>query len=155
MVTVTKYLTHVDLKTKICDCKEEDKLKVLFKEVNESELRLKPEEGLKGAHILRNEKIVVCCEFCRKIYFIMTTFEGGFTEQYVTIDSIELFDGSMKELRSIINNMYDEYENEIISMATDDYSVKVLDKYEDDEKIITRYVYLNREDKELYKDLMN
>ncbi|MEG0856566.1 MAG: hypothetical protein RSG52_08800 [Terrisporobacter sp.] len=155
MVTITKYLTHEDLKNKICDCKEEDKLKILFREVCESEIRVQPEQGLKGAHILRNDKIVACCEFCKKVYFIMTTFEGGFTSQYVSVDSIELFDGSMKELRSIINNMYDEYEHEIINMATDDYSVKVLDKYEDDEKTMTTYAYLNREDKALYEDLIN
>ena len=51
--------------------------------------------------------------------------------------------------------MYDEYEEEIINIATDDYSIKILDKIEDEEKIITRYAYLNREDKDLYEDLMN
>ena len=75
-------------------------------------------------------------------------------EQYVSIDSIELFEGSMKELRKIINNMFDEYENEMITVATDDHTIKVIDKDEDEEKIITRYVYLNREDKNLYKDLL-
>ena len=33
MVTVTKYLTKQDLRRKICDCENEEKLKVLFKEV--------------------------------------------------------------------------------------------------------------------------
>ena len=154
MITVTKYLTHADLKNKVCGCREDEKLKILFREVDESELRVSPKEGLKGANILRNEKIVALCEFCKKIYFMRVTFEGGFTNQFVSIDSIEVFDGSMKELRNILNSMYDEYENEIIDMATEDYSVKVVDKLEDDEKIITRYVYLKREDKELYKDIL-
>ena len=57
-------------------------------------------------------------------------------------------------LRKIINNMFDEYENEMITVATDDHTIKVIDKDEDEEKIITRYVYLNREDKNLYKDLL-
>ena len=60
----------------------------------------------------------------------------------------------MKEIRKIINNMFDEYENEMITVATDDHTIKVIDKDEDEEKIITRYVYLNREDKNLYKDLL-
>ena len=76
-------------------------------------------------------------------------------EQYVSIDSIELFEGSMKELRKIINNMFDEYENEMITVATDDHTIKVIDKDEDEEKIITRYVYLNREDSILYADLQS
>ena len=46
MVTVTKYLTERDLKRKICDCENEEKLKVLFKEVDESELRVKPDQGM-------------------------------------------------------------------------------------------------------------
>lgn len=154
MVTVTKYLTQVDLRRKICDCKENEKLKVLFKETSESELRIKPEQGMLGAYILRNERIIALCEHCKKVYFIMTTFEGGIKEQYVSIDSLELFDGSIRELRQIINNMFDEYENEVITVATDDHTIKVIDKYEDDEKIITKYVYLNREDNYLYKDLV-
>ena len=154
MVTVTKFLTKSDLQREICDCEGRKKLKVFFKEVNETELRIKPEEDLKRAHILRNEKIVAYCESCKKIYFIMTTFEGSLKAQYVTIDSIELFEGSLKDLRRIINEMYDEYENELINIATDDYSIKVIDKLEDEEKIITTYAYLNREDKELYSDLM-
>lgn len=154
MVTVTKYLTQVDLKRKICDCKEEEKLKVLFKEVSESELRIKPEEGMTGAYILREERIIASCNHCKKVYFLMTTFEGGIQEQYVNINSVELFDGSMRELRRVINNMFDEHENEIVIVATDDHAIKVLDKYDDEEKIVTRYVYLNREDKDLYKDLM-
>lgn len=154
MVTVTKYLTQVDLKRKICDCKEEEKLKVLFKEVSESELRIKPEEGMTGAYILREEKIIASCNHCKKVYFLMTTFEGGIQEQYVNIDSVELFDGSMRELRRVINNMFDEHENEIVTVATDDYTIKVLDKCDDEEKIVTKYVYLNREDKDLYKDLL-
>ena len=107
-----------------------------------------------GAYIWRNEKIIASCEHCKKVYFMMITFEGGMKEQYVSIDSIELFEGSMKELRKIINNMFDEYENEMITVATDDHTIKVIDKDEDEEKIITRYVYLNREDKNLYKDLL-
>lgn len=154
MVTVTKYLTQSDLKRKICDCNEEEKLKVLFKEVNESELRIKPEQVMYGAYILRNERVISYCEDCKKVYFLMTTFEGGIKEQYVSIDSLEIFDGTMKELREVINNMFDRYENEIITVATDDHTIKVLEKCEDDEKIITRYAYLNREDKNLYKDLM-
>ena len=153
MVTVTKYLTQADVKRKICDCKE-DKLKILFKEVVESELRINPEQAMLGANILRNEKIIGFCEECKKVYFIMTTFEGSMREQYINIDSIELFDGSIKELRSVINNMFEEYENEMIVIATDDHTVKIIDKYEDEEKIITKYAYLNREDKDLYKDLM-
>ena len=42
----------------------------------------------------------------------------------------------------------------MITVATDDHTIKVIDKDEDEEKIITRYVYLNREDKNLYKDLL-
>lgn len=154
MVTVTKYLTQADLRRKICDCDGDGKLKVLFKEVSESELRVNPAQGMLGAYILRNEKIISFCEYCKKIYFIATTFEGGIRENYVSIDSIELFEGSMKELRKVINNMFDEYENEIITVATDDHTVKVLEKYQDDEKISTKYVYINREDKELYRDLI-
>ena len=154
MVTVTKYLTERDLKRKICDCENEEKLKVLFKEVDESELRVKPEQGMMGAYIWRNEKIIASCEHCKKVYFMMITFEGGMKEQYVSIDSIELFEGSMKELRKIINSMFDEYENEMITVATDNHTIKVIDKDEDEEKIITRYVYFNREDKNLYKDLL-
>ena len=153
MVTVTKYLTQADVKRKICDCRE-DKLKILFKEVTESELRINPEQPMLGANILRNEKIIGFCEECKKVYFIMTTFEGSMREQYINIDSIELFDGSIKELRSVINNMFEEDENEMIVIATDDHTVKIIDKYEDEEKIITKYAYLNREDKDLYKDLM-
>ncbi|WP_018592124.1 hypothetical protein [Terrisporobacter glycolicus] len=154
MVTVTKYLTHADLKRKICDGHEEEMLKVLFKEVNESELRIRPEEGMAGANILREEKIIASCNHCKKVYFLMTTFEGGIKDQYISIDSVELFDGSMRELRQVINNMFDEHESEIVSVATDDHAIKVLDKYDDEEKIVTRYVYLNREDKDLYKDLL-
>lgn len=154
MVTVTKYLTQIGLKRKICDCKNDEKLKILFKEVSESELRVKPEQGMSGAYILRNEKIIVSCEHCKKVYFIMTTFEGGIKEQYINIDSLEVFDGSIRELRQIINSMFDDYESDIITVATDDHTIKVLEKYEDDEKIMTRYAYLNREDKDLYKDLM-
>ena len=153
MVTVTKYLTQADLRRKICDCTE-DKLKILFKEATESELRINAKQAILGANILRNEKIIAICEECKKVYFIMTTFEGSMREQYINIDSIELFDGSIKELRSVINNMFDEYENEMIVVATDDHTIKVIDKYEDEQKIITKYVYLNREDKDLYKDLM-
>ena len=154
MVTVTKYLTQADLKRKICDCNEEERLKVLFKEVSELELKIRPEQGMTGAHILRNEKIIVFCEFCKKVYFIMTRFEGGIKESFVSINSLDLFNGSMKELRNIINNMFEDYENEIITIATDDYTIKVIDKYEDEERIITNYSYLNREDKNLYKDLL-
>lgn len=154
MVTVTKFLTKLDLKREVCDCEGRDKLKILFKEVNETELRIKPKEDLQGANVLRYEKIVAYCENCKNIYFIMLTFEGSLKEQYVSIDSIELFEGSLKDLRRIINEMYDGYENELINIATDDHSIKVIDKLEDEEKIITQYAYLNREDKELYADLM-
>lgn len=155
MVTITKFLTEEDLKMKICDCQCGKNLKVLFKEINESELRIQPNKDIKGAYILRNENIVARCEGCKKIYFIMTTFEGGLKEQYISVDSVELFEGSMKELRKILNEMYDEYEKELINIATDDYSIKILDKFEDEEKIITRYAYLNREDTDLYEDLIN
>ena len=153
MVTVTKYLTKQDLRRKICDCENEEKLKVLFKEVTDSELRIKPEEGMVGAYILRNEKIIASCEHCKKVYFISTTFEGGMREHFISIDSLDLFDGSMMDLRQIINSIFDEYENEIISVTTDDHTIKVLEKLEDEEKIITRYAYLNREDEDLYRDL--
>ncbi|WP_419726225.1 hypothetical protein [Terrisporobacter petrolearius] len=154
MVTVRKYLTKADLKRKICSCNEEEKLKILFKEVNESELRIKPEKSMAGAYILREEKIIASCNHCKKVYFLMTTFEGGINEQYISIDSVELFDGSMRQLRQVINNMFDEHESEVVTIATDDHAIKVLDKYDDEEKIVTRYVYLNREDKDLYKDLL-
>ena len=84
---------------------------------------------------------------------ISTTFEGGMREHFISIDSLELFDGSMMDLRQIINSIFDEYENEIISVTTDDHTIKVLEKLEDEEKIITRYAYLNREDEDLYRDL--
>ena len=106
-----------------------------------------------GAYILRNEKIIASCEDCKKVYFISTTFEGGMREHFISIDSLELFDGSMMDLRQIINSIFDEYENEIISVTTDDHTIKVLEKLEDEEKIITRYAYLNREDEDLYRDL--
>ena len=89
----------------------------------------------------------------KKVYFISTTFEGGMREHFISIDSLELFDGSMMDLRQIINSIFDEYENEIISVTTDDHTIKVLEKLEDEEKIITRYAYLNREDEDLYRDL--
>ncbi len=154
MVTVTKYLTQADLKVKLCDCQNEEKFKILFKEVSESEIKVKPEQVNKGAYILRDEKTIILCEGCQKIYFIKTTFEGSMSEQYIGIDSLEEFEGTIKELRSVINNMFDEYEEEITTVATDDHTIKILDKYEDEEKIITKYAYLNREDKNLYKDLM-
>ena len=154
MVTVTKFITNADLKNKICTCNNEELLKVLFREVEESELRMNADANSKGAHILRNEKIVAKCEHCGQVYFIMLTFEGGFNSQYTSINSVEIFDGTIKELRSVLNNMYDEYESEVINMATDDFSVKVLNKFEDNEKTITKYAYLNREDKELYGDFI-
>lgn len=45
MVTVTKYLTKQDLRRKICDCENEEKLKVLFKEVTDSETEDKTRRG--------------------------------------------------------------------------------------------------------------
>lgn len=153
MVTVTKYLTQNDLRTKICSCEGEDKFKILFDEVTESELRAKPSQGMMGAYILKSEKLIICCERCKKIYFISTTFEGGMSERFTSIDSLEIFEGTIKDLRKIINSIFDEYENELITIATDDHTIKVLEKDEDEEKTITRYAYLNREDKDLYRDL--
>ena len=43
----------------------------------------------------------------------------------------------------------------LVNIATDDYVIKVLEQSEDDEKIDTRYVYLNREDSILYADLQS
>ena len=127
----------------------------MFKEIYETELRIQPNQVFEGAYILRNKKIVARCEGCKKIYSIRTTFEWWFKDKFLSLDSIELFDKREKDLRKILNEMYDEYEEELINIATDDYYVRILDKIEDEEKIITRYSYLNREDKDLYEDLMN
>ena len=65
-------------------------------------------------------------------------------DRQVFIDRIETFNKGF---------LVAEYENEIISVTTDDHTIKVLEKLEDEEKIITRYAYLNREDEDLYRDL--
>ena len=101
------------------------------------------------------EKLVVMCTDCKKIYFVSMSFEGSFKSQYVTLESVELFDGEALEARNLINRIYSEYEDAMVDIATDDYVIKVLSKSEDDEKINTRYVYLNREDSILYSDLQS
>ena len=101
------------------------------------------------------EKLVVMCTECKKIYFVSMSFEGSFKSQYVTLESVELFDGEALEARNLINRIYSEYEDTMVDIATDDYVIKVLSKSEDDEKTNTRYVYLNREDSILYSDLQN
>lgn len=101
------------------------------------------------------EKLVVMCTECKKIYFVSMSFEGSFKSQYVTLESVELFDGEALEARNLINRIYSEYEDTMVDIATDDYVIKVLSKSEDDEKTNTRYVYLNREDSILYADLQS
>ena len=101
------------------------------------------------------EKLVVMCTDCKKIYFVSMSFEGSFKSQYVTLESVELFDGEALEARNLINRIYSEYEDTMVDIATDDYVIKVLSKSEDDEKTNTRYVYLNREDSILYSDLQS
>ena len=95
------------------------------------------------------------CTECKKIYFVSMSFEGSFKSQYVTLESVELFDGEALEARNLINRIYSEYEDTMVDIATDDYVIKVLSKSEDDEKTNTRYVYLNREDSILYADLQS
>ena len=101
------------------------------------------------------EKLVVMCTECKKIYFVSMSFEGSFKSQYVTLESVELFDGEALEARNLINRIYSEYEDTMVDIATDDYVIKVLSKSEDNEKTNTRYVYLNREDSILYADLQS
>lgn len=153
MITVNKYLYEDDFKNNICGCSQEEKFKVIFREVNETELKSNEIEAVSKASIFRMEKLAVMCENCKKIYFIGLSFEGSFKSQFVTIESVELFDGTPIEARNLINRIYGDYEREIMDIATDDYAIKVLSKSEDDEKINVRYVYLNREDKVLYADL--
>ena len=155
MVTVNKYLYQDDFGQKICPCSDAQKYKVLFREVNEIELKVSEVEAVTKASIYKMEKLVVMCTECKKIYFVSMSFEGSFKSQYVTLESVELFDGEALEARNLINRIYSEYEDTMVDIATDDYVIKVLSKSEDDEKTNTRYVYLNREDSILYSDLQN
>ncbi|MDY5212453.1 hypothetical protein [Intestinibacter sp.] len=155
MVTVNKYLYQDDFGQKICSCSDKQEYKVLFREVNETELKTNEIEAVTKASIYKMEKLVVMCTECKKIYFISLSFEGSFKAQFVTLESVELFDGEVVEARNLINRIYSEYEDVLVDIATDDYVVKVLSKSEDDEKINTRYVYLNREDSILYADLQS
>ncbi|WP_455542031.1 hypothetical protein [Intestinibacter sp.] len=155
MVTVNKYLYEDDFGQKICSCSEKQEYKVLFREVNETELKTNEVEAVTKASIYKMEKLVVMCTDCKKIYFISLSFEGSFKSQYVTLESVEIFDGEPVEVRNLINRIYSEYEEVMLDIATDDYAVKVLSKSEDDEKTNTRYVYLNREDSILYADLQS
>ena len=155
MVTVNKYLYQDDFGQKICPCSDAQKYKVLFREVNEIELKVSEVEAVTKASIYKMEKLVVMCTECKKIYFISLSFEGSFKSQYVTLESVELFDGEVLEARNLINRIYSEYEDAIVDIATDDYVIKVLLKSDDDEKTNTVYVYLNREDSILYADLQS
>lgn len=155
MVTVNKYLYQDDFGQKICSCSDKQEYKVLFREINETELKTNEIEAVTKASIYKMEKLVVMCTECKKIYFISLSFEGSFKAQFVTLESVELFDGEVVEARNLINRIYSEYEDVLVDIATDDYVVKVLSKSEDDEKINTRYVYLNREDSILYADLQS
>ena len=155
MVTVNKYLYQDDFGQKICPCSDAQKYKVLFREVNEIELKVSEVEAVTKASIYKMEKLVFMCTECKKIYFVSMSFEGSFKSQYVTLESVELFDGEALEARNLINRIYSEYEDTMVDIATDDYVIKVLSKSEDDEKTNTRYVYLNREDSILYADLQS
>ena len=155
MVTVNKYLYQDDFGQKICPCSDAQKYKVLFREVNEIELKVSEVESVTKASIYKMEKLVVMCTECKKIYFISLAFEGSFKSQYVTLHSVELFDEDVIEARNLINRRYSEYEGELVDIATDDYVIKVLLKSDDDEKTNTVYVYLNREDRILYADLQS
>ena len=155
MVTVNKYLYEDDFGQKICLCSEKQEYKVLFREVNETELKTNDVDSVTKASIYKMEKLVVMCTECKKIYFVSMSFEGSFKSQYVTLESVELFDGEVLEARNLINRIYSEYEDAIVDIATDDYVIKVLSKSEDDEKTNTRYVYLNREDSILYADVQS
>ena len=155
MVTVNKYLYQDDFGQKICPCSDAQKYKVLFREVNEIELKVSEVEAVTKASIYKMEKLVVMCTECKKIYFISLSFEGSFKSQYVTLHSVELFDEDVIEARNLINRIYSEYEGELVDIATDDYVIKVLLKSDDDEKTNTVYVYLNREDSILYADLQS
>ena len=155
MVTVNKYLYQDDFGQKICPCSDAQKYKVLFREVNEIELKVSEVEVVTKASIYKMEKLVVMCTECKKIYFISLSFEGSFKSQYVTLHSVELFDEDVIEARNLINRRYSEYEGELVDISTDDYVIKVLLKSDDDEKTNTVYVYLNREDRILYADLQS
>ena len=155
MVTVNKYLYQDDFGQKICPCSDAQKYKVLFREVNEIELKGSEVEAVTKASIYKMEKLVVMCTECKKIYFISLSFEGSFKSQYVTLHSVELFDEDVIEARNLINRRYSEYEGELVDISTDDYVIKVLLKSDDDEKTNTVYVYLNREDSILYADLQS
>ncbi len=155
MVTVNKYLYQDDFGQKICPCSDAQKYKVLFREVNEIELKVSEVEAVTKASIYKMEKLVVMCTECKKIYFISLSFEGSFKSQYVTLHSVELFDEDVIEARNLINRRYSEYEGELVDISTDDYVIKVLLKSDDDEKTNTVYVYLNREDSILYADLQS
>ena len=144
MVTVNKYLYEDDFGQKICLCSEKQEYKVLFREVNETELKTNDVDSVTKASIYKMEKLVVMCTECKKIYFVSMSFEGSFKSQYVILED-----------RNLINRIYSEYEDAIVDIATDDYVIKVLSKSEDDEKTNTRYVYLNREDSILYADLQS
>lgn len=155
MVTVNKYLYEDDFGQKICGCSDKQEYKVLFREVNETELKTSEVEAVTKASIYKMEKLAVMCTDCKKIYFISLSNEASFKSQYVTLESVEVFDGTPIEARNLINRIYAEYEDVLVDVATDDYVIKVLSKDEDDEKTNTRYVYLNREDSVLYADLQH
>ena len=121
----------------------------------ETELKTNDVDIVTKASIYKMEKLVVMCTECKQIYFVSMSFEGSFKSQYVTLESVELFDGEVIEVRNLINRIYSEYEDAMVDIATDDYVIKVLSKSEDDEKTNTRYVYLKREDSILYADLQS
>lgn len=155
MVTVNKFLYEEDFGRKICACTDKEEYKILFREVNETELKTNEVDAVTKASIYKMERLVVMCTKCKKIYFISLTFEGSFKSQYITLESVELFDDTPIAARNLINRIYADYEETLVDIATDDYAIKVISKYEDDEKINTRYVYLNREDSILYADLQS
>ena len=157
MVTVNKYLYKKDFGRGICPCSDKQEYKVLFREVSETELKTDELDldAVAKASRYKMEKLVVMCTECKKIYFVAMSSEISFKEQYVTLESVELFDDTPLEARNLINKIYSEYKDVLVNIATDDYVIKVLAQSEDDEKIESRYVYLNREDSILYADLQS
>ena len=75
MVTVNKYLYEDDFGQKICLCSEKQEYKVLFREVNETELKTNDVDSVTKASIYKMEKLVVMCTECKKIYFISLSFD--------------------------------------------------------------------------------
>ena len=123
MVTVNKFLYEDDFGQKICACSDKEEYKVLFREVNETELKTPEVEAVTKASIYTMEKLAVMCTNCKKIYFISLSCEKSFKSQFVTLESVEIFDGQPVEARNLINRIYAEYEDVLVDVATDDYVI--------------------------------